>query len=78
MWDELKRLNIKTGTAFIEKGYLVTVKSLASRLEIISYFNKFSLASSKRMDYLYWQKAHEIVKTSSYRTKEGRRYYRAY
>ena len=72
---ERKRLNAKTGKYFIEKGYLVTVKSLSSRLEIINYFNKLSLASSKRMDYLDWQKAHEIVKARSYRTKEGNNYF---
>lgn len=65
------RLNAKTSLSFIEKGYLVTAKSLASRLEIIDYFSNFPLLSSKRMDYLDWKKAHDLVIAKVYRTEEG-------
>jgi hypothetical protein len=70
---ERTRLNSKTGLSFIEKGYLVTAKSLSSRLKIIDYFSTIenSLLSSKRMDYLDWVKAHELVIARSYRTEEG-------
>ena len=50
---ERKRESTKTGLHFIEEGYLVTAKSLASRIEVINYFTNFPLLSSKRLDYLY-------------------------
>jgi len=49
----------------------MTAKSLKSRLEVINYFTKFPLLSSKHMDYLNWYKAHEIIKSKIYRTIEG-------
>jgi len=55
---ERKRESSKTGLHFIEEGYLVTAKSLASRIEVINYFTNFPLFSSKRLDYLDWVKAH--------------------
>jgi hypothetical protein len=57
--------------SYIEKGYLVTVKSLESRLLLIDYFTHYPLLSSKRLDYLNWVKAHEIVKNKQYRLLEG-------
>jgi LAGLIDADG endonuclease len=55
---------------YIEKGYLLTAKSLKSRLELINYFSKFPLLSSKHMDYFNWYKAHEIVIYKRYRNIE--------
>jgi hypothetical protein len=68
---ERNRIYAKRKYFYIEKGYLVTAKSLNSRLEVINYFTKFPLLSSKHMDYLNWYKAHEIVKSKKYRTIEG-------
>jgi hypothetical protein len=55
----------------MEKGYLVTVSSLASRIALINYFLEFPLLSSKHHDYLNWVKAHELVTNKQYRTIEG-------
>jgi hypothetical protein len=68
---ERKRILAKKDSIYIEKGYLVTAKSLISRLEVIDYFTKFPLLSSKHMDYLSWNKAHEIAVSKRYRTLEG-------
>lgn len=70
---EITRLNSKTDLSFIEKGYLVTAKSLSSRVKIIDYFSnkENSLISSKRMDNLDWVKAHDLVIARVYRTEEG-------
>lgn len=62
--------NISDYTYF-EKGYLLTVNSLASRISLIDYFTEFPLLTSKRLDYLNWVEAHEIVGHKNYRTVEG-------
>lgn len=49
--------NKGTEVSYIEKGYLVTVKSLESRLLLIDYFTHYPLLSSKRLDYLNWVEA---------------------
>lgn len=68
---ERERLNTKTNTTYTEKGYLVTVSTLASRIALINYFLKFPLLSSKHLDYLNWVEAHELVSSKQYRTVEG-------
>ena len=68
---ERNRRNPNSESNYIEKGYLVTAKSLNSRLEVINYFTKFPFISSKYMDYLNWYKAHEIVISKRYRKIEG-------
>lgn len=45
----------------IERSYLITVKSLASRNSLINYLTDFPLQSSKRLDYLAWKDAHNIL-----------------
>jgi hypothetical protein len=50
---------------------LVTVSTLASRIALINYFLKFSLFSSKHLDYLNWVEAHKLVISKQYRTVEG-------
>lgn len=52
---ERERVNPKTNQTYSasqEKGYLVTVKGLESRIALINYFTKFPLLSSKYFDYL--------------------------
>lgn len=49
---ERERINPKTNKTYSEKGYLVTVKGLESRIALINYFTKFPLLSSKYLDYL--------------------------
>jgi hypothetical protein len=49
---ERERINPKTNQSYSEKGYLVTVKGLESRIVLINYFTKFPLRSSKYLDYL--------------------------
>jgi hypothetical protein len=68
---ERERFNAKTNTPYVEKGYMVTVKSLSSRLALIDYFNQFPLLSAKRFDYFNWVEAHELVQNRLYRTVEG-------
>jgi hypothetical protein len=65
------RLNAKTGVSFIEKGYLVTAKSLASRVDIIYSFSNNPLLSSKRMDSLDWVKSPDLVIAKVSRTEVG-------
>src|SRR5882757_4502184 len=54
---ERKRLKTKTNSTYTEKGYLVTVSTLASRIALINYFLEFPLLSSKHLDYLNWVEA---------------------
>ena len=68
---ERSRINVNTKYSFIELGYLVTVKSLSSRNELIKYFSRFSLLSSKRLDYLDWVESHELVLSKKHKTIEG-------
>jgi hypothetical protein len=49
---ERERVNPKTNQGYTEKGYLVSVKGLESRIVLINYFTKFPLLSSKHLDYL--------------------------
>jgi hypothetical protein len=68
---ERERLNTKTNSTYTEKGYLVTVSTLASRMALINYFLEFPLLSSKHLDYLNWIEAHKLVSSKQYRTVEG-------
>lgn len=54
-----------------EAGYLLRVKSLASRLLLINYLDNYPLLSSKRLDYLDWRTAHDLVGSKGYRTTDG-------
>lgn len=51
----------------LESGYLVHVKSRLSRNTLILYLINFSLQSSKRLDYLDWVPAHNIINDKSYK-----------
>lgn len=66
---ERNRVNQKNN--YIELGYLVTVSSLSSRIELINYFSNFPLLSSKYLDYQNWLEAHEIVISKKYRGIDG-------
>ena len=66
-----ERINPKTKQSYSEKGYLVTVKGLESRIALINYFTKFPLLSSKYLDYLNWVEAHELVNKKQYKTVVG-------
>lgn len=66
-----ERLNSNTNTTYLETGYLVTIKSLISRLALINYFSNFNMLSSKHLDYLDWVEAHELIGSRSYRRIEG-------
>ena len=68
---ERSRINVNTKYNFIELGYLVTVKSLSSRNELIKYFSRFSLLSSKHLDYLDWVESQELVLSKKHKTIEG-------
>lgn len=65
------RINKKNNTNFIELGYLVTITSLAARTELIQYFSKFPLLSSKHLDFINWAEAHELVVSKKYKSLEG-------
>lgn len=54
-----------------ELGYLLRVKSLASRLLLINYLDNYPLLSSKHLDYLDWRTAHGLVGSKGYRTTDG-------
>ncbi len=49
---KFKKTSSAIPVEYIEKGFLVTVKSLNSRKALISYFSDFPLLSSKCLDYL--------------------------
>lgn len=66
---ERNRVNKKNN--YIELGYLVTVSSLSSRIELINYFSNFPVLSSKYLDYKNWLEAHEIVKSKKYISIDG-------
>lgn len=68
---ERSRINVNTKYSFIELGSLVTVKSLSSRNELRKYFSRFSLLSSKHLDYLDWVESQELVQSKKYKTIEG-------
>lgn len=61
--------------SYIEKAYLVRIKNKSSRLEVIKYFDKFNLLSSKFLDFLAWKEAHQLVEKlrlkREYRTIDG-------
>ena len=54
-----------------ESGFLVRVTSKLSRELLISYINKYPLLSSKRLDYLDWLEAHQLVNNQMYKDLEG-------
>jgi hypothetical protein len=56
---------------YTEKGYLVRVRSNNSRLEVINYFNNFSLLSSKHLDFLAWKEANILQTNRDYLTAKG-------
>lgn len=56
---------------YIEKGYLITVKSILARNNLIDYFSKYPLLSSKRLDYNDWLKAHKLIISKKYKDIEG-------
>lgn len=68
---ERERVNPKKNQSFTEKGFLVTVKGLDSRITLINYFTKFPLLSSKYLDYLNWVEAHELISKKQYKSVEG-------
>lgn len=49
----------------LENGYLITIKSTDSRCRLIEYLDTFTLLSSKKLDYLNWKHAHNILLTQS-------------
>lgn len=57
--------------SYIEKAYLVRIKNKSSRLEVIKYFDKFNLLSSKNLDFLAWKQAHQLVEKREYRSIYG-------
>lgn len=66
---ERNRFNKKSN--YIEKGYLITVKSILARNNLIDYFSKYPLLSSKRLDYNDWLKAHKLIISKTYKDIEG-------
>lgn len=63
--------NERERRTFVEKNYLIIVKTLASRLILIEYLTKYPLMSSKRIDSQNWINAHDIVMDQSYKSKKG-------
>jgi len=55
----------------VEHGFLITAKSIASREVLINYLSNYPLLSSKRLDYLSWLEAHQLVMTRGYKSYEG-------
>jgi len=66
------RLNIKN------KYYIIKAENQTSIIEIINYLDKFSLISSKYLDYLCWKKAFYFIKNKQYKIegKEKILYYK--
>lgn len=56
---------------FIEKYFLIAVKSLSSRIILINYLKKYPLLSSKGIDSIDWIERHSIVETKTYKSKKG-------
>lgn len=55
----------------VEAGHGVFVKSYESRLLLISYLTAYPMFTSKRLDYLDWVKAHELVTAKGHKSVEG-------
>ena len=66
-----ERNRVNKNNNYIELGYLVTVSSLSSRIELINYLSNYPLLSSKYLDFQNWLKAHEIVISKKYRSIDG-------
>lgn len=65
------RINPKTNTNYIEKGYLVRVRTIHSRLEIIKYFDTYHLFSSKYLNYLSWKEGLDLGIKKEHQTIDG-------
>lgn len=65
------RINPKTNTPYTEKGYLIRVRTISSRLELIKYFDIYQLFSSKYLDYLSWKEGLDLVNKKEHKTIEG-------
>lgn len=62
------RINHKTNKIYVEKGYLVRISTINSRLKLIKYFDTYQLFSSKYLDYLSWKEGLSLVNRKSNRT----------
>jgi hypothetical protein len=52
--------------------FLISASSTKSRGIIVSYFTKFPLFSSKRLNYLDWLSCHNLIISKNHLTQEGR------
>lgn len=64
------KLNLSThhGT----KYYIVELTSMASRLVLVEYLNRFPLWTSKYLNYLDWEKCHDMMVAKLHTTTSGR------
>lgn len=52
--------------------YLISASSAKARANIVSYFTKYPLFSSKRLNYLDWLTCHNMIVNKTHITPEGR------
>lgn len=52
--------------------YLISASSAKARANIVSYFTKYPLFSSKRLNYLDWLTCHNMIVNKTHTTPEGR------
>jgi LAGLIDADG endonuclease/Cytochrome C and Quinol oxidase polypeptide I len=55
--------------------YFVMTANLKSNTLVCGYFDKFSLYSSKHLNYLNWRQVHELMVSGQHLTGEGRKLY---
>lgn len=52
-------------------GWRVRNSNQIGAIQVINYFNKFSLFSSKHLDFLSWVEAHNIIMANEHTKKSG-------
>jgi hypothetical protein len=68
-------IGVTLGTAIHNKDinyYIISASSTKARNLIVSYFNKYPLFSSKRLNYEDWLICHNLIISGNHLTNEGR------
>lgn len=55
-----------------KKYYIISASSTNARNLIVTYFNKYPLFSSKRLNYEDWLICHNLIISGNHLTEEGR------
>lgn len=67
------KLGIRERVNYKNSYYIIKVENQTSVKNLIAYLNKFSLLSSKLLDYDNWKNSFVIILDKTHNTKEGRK-----